>query len=247
MATTGPWRQFAETSHQIFTGLATPTEPWVQQPFVRGNTQLPWAEVLEWACGWAARTSDRAAAATRITLAVFTLGGELIRYSCSSGAPSNYSSIGFDCTAFLERLSGGFGRGPAVNCTDCATIVSTFANAVGCDLWQSRMFNQIVPFEVNPIRLIGQGTFGPVCGTGLFNYHEVAWEGLCTAMHEVYDACIAALAPTPPSPGLTPIVPTNIRPGWPNQALYRDLLVAPSSRWICQPQPLLSRTRRPVF
>ena len=57
----------------------------------------------------------------------------------------------FECTQFLDRLRGGPGLGGTVNCTDCAVIVSTFSNALGCDLWQSRMGSQ--QFEVNPIRL----------------------------------------------------------------------------------------------
>lgn len=242
-----PWAEFAESSHVIYTVLRTPTRPWVQQPFVRGNTQLPWADVLKWACRWASQSFNAVSAATQITLALFALGGERLRYSCAAGAPSNYSFPEFDCSGFIERLEGGFGRGPNVNCSDCATIVSTFANAVGCDLSQSRMFNQVTPFAVNPIQLIGQGSFGAVCGTGFFNYHEVAWGGLCTEREEVYDACVALLAPAAPFAPLLTLVPANILFGWPNQGLYRDLLAAPTSRSVCKPQPALSRQRRLVF
>jgi hypothetical protein len=242
-----PWTQFAETSHLIFTVLSIPTSPWVQHPFIRSNTQLPWSDVLQWACRWAALSLNPAVAATQITVAIFTQGGERIRYGCQSGGASNYSSPEFDCTGFLERLAGGFGRGPSVNCSDCATFVSTFANAIGCDLWQSQMFNQLTPFAVNNLQMIGQGSFGPVCGTGLFNYHEVAWEGLCTERDQVYDACVALFAPPAPFLPLFPLVPTNIPFGWSNQGLYRDLLAPPGSRAICQPQPALSRRRRFVY
>lgn len=242
-----PWRQFAETSHVVFTVLRTPTSPWLQQPFVPGNTQLPWADVLEWACRWAAGSMTREAAATQVTHALFALAGERFRYSCVAGAPSNYSFPAFDCSGFLERLAGGFGRGPNVNCSDCATVVSTFSNALGCDLWQARMFNQVTPFAVNPLQLIGQPSLGLVCGRGVFNYHEVAWVGLCTEREEVYDACVSLLAPAAPFPPFFTLVPANIVFGRPNEGLYRDLLAAPSSRSICRPQPALSRQRRPVF
>jgi hypothetical protein len=241
-----PWTTFAETAHVIFTVLRTPTSPWIQHPFSRGNTQLPWADVLQTACTWARGTFDARTAAGQITMALFALGGERLRYSCLAGAPSNYSFQGFDCSAFLERLAGGFGRGPSVNCSDCATIVSTFANAVGCDLSQSRMFNPVTPFGANPLQLIGQQTFGPVCGLGVFNYHEVAWSGLCTEFEDVFDACIAVAAPAAPLFPLITLVPANLRFGWPNQGLYRDLIAAPGSRSVCQAQPT-ARQRRLVF
>jgi hypothetical protein len=242
-----PWTQFAETSHLIFTVLRVPTLPWVQQPFVNNNTQLPWSDVLQWACRWAALSRHPAIAATQITLAIFAQGGERIRYGCQSGGASNYSSPEFDCTGFLERLAGGFGRGSTVNCSDCATFVSTFANVLGCDLWQSQMFHQLTPFAVNNIQMIGQGSFGPVCGRGLFNYHEVAWEGLCNEQEQVYDACVALWARPAPFLPFGPLIPAGIPFGWPNQGFYRDLLAQPGSRSVCQPQPALSRRRRLVY
>ena len=65
----------------------------------------------------------------------------------------------FDATHFLERLKGGLGNGIYVNCTDCATITSTFANALGADLWQSRMEppagSLSFGFDLNPMLGIG--------------------------------------------------------------------------------------------
>lgn len=240
------WVPFAETSHRIFTVLRTPTRPWLQQPFVDGNTQLPWADVLQVACVWARGTFSLREAASQITLALFATEDERLRYSCTAGAPSNYSFQDFDCTGFLERMSGGFGRGPNVNCSDCATIVSTFSNAVGCDLSQSRMFNPVTPFAVNTLQLIGQPHFGAVCGFGVFNYHEVAWSGGCTEADDVFDACVAVFAPAAPLLPLTVVIPSGIPFGFPNQGFYRDLLAAPGARSICQARPM-SRQRRLVF
>ena len=71
-----PWSEFAESSHRVFSVLSVPRAPWQQQLFVPANTQLPWTDVLEFACRWAgsARTLDDAA--TRVTEAVFGLGGD---------------------------------------------------------------------------------------------------------------------------------------------------------------------------
>lgn len=242
----GPWHDFDVSAHRIYVVLREPTLPWTQQPFTRQNTQLPWAEVLEWACRWAAlsQSVDRAAAA--ITFQVFQLGAiGCIAYDCTGGSFTNYAYPEFDCTSFLARLAGGYGRGPRVNCSDCATMVSTFANCVGADLWQSQMFNIVAPFQCNLTRLIGAYFFGAVCGAGLFNYHEVAWEGACSDIEDVYDACLEVLAPPPPLPSLAPFLPADVAFGW-APGCYRDLLVAPASRPLCQAQPQ-TRQRRMVY
>jgi len=44
------------------------------------------------------------------------------------------------------------GLGEKVNCTDSANTVSTLANLLGCDLWQSRMGWS---FDLNPLIAIG--------------------------------------------------------------------------------------------
>lgn len=242
----GPWIDFEMTQHRIYVILRPPTLPWMQTPFDAANTQLPWAEVLERACGWAAFATTPYAAASAITSAVFNLGPGRIAYDCRGGNPTNYSFPAFDCSAFLERLAGDYGRGPRVNCTDCATIVSTFANILGTDLWQSRMFNQIVPFRCNSMRLIGAPYFGAVCGTGLFNYHEVAWEGSCSDLDDVFDACLEVFFPPPPAVGYATYVPSDINFGWAYGNTYRDFVVSPESRYICQAQPT-TRRRRYVY
>ena len=241
-----PWRDFDTSRHRIYVVLRQPTLPWLQQPFSSSNTQLPWAEVLEWSCRWGALAKSTGIAATAITAAVSRLGPRRIAYDCRGGNPTNYSYPYFDCTAFLERLSGGYGRGPRVNCTDCATIVSTFANAIGADLWQSRMFNQIFPFRCNLMRLIGAPFFGAVCGSGFFNYHEVAWEGMCSDFDDIYDACVEVFAPAPPAIAFAIYMPADLNFGWAIGSSYRDFLVSPEARPICQAQPQ-TRRRRLVY
>jgi hypothetical protein len=116
-----------------------PTGPWQQAPYNAVNKQVPWTEVLDYACSWAAGAMTADDAAGKVTDAVHNLGPGTFRYDCPGGGSPRYASPGFDCTAFLDRLRGGAGNGVYVNCSDCATIVSTFANALGADLWQSRM------------------------------------------------------------------------------------------------------------
>jgi hypothetical protein len=242
----GAWRDMTTTSHQIYTLVSVPTHPWAQLPFDSDNTQLPWADVLGWACTWASGARTRETAAAAITRRVHELGPARIRYNCVNGGPSNYSFLAFDCTAFLDRMASGFGNGPAVNCSDCATIVSTFANAIGCDLWEGQMFDSFQPFPVNPVRLIGDTAFQGVCGTGFFQYHEVAWTGDCEADDKVFDACLEIALLATPLEVAIPLLPVDLTFGVPGSGNYRDRLAAPAGRLLCRPRPE-NRQRRFVF
>jgi hypothetical protein len=248
------WTDFAFTRHTVYTVLRAPTQPWLQLPDDERNTQLPWTELLDVACRWAAGATTVEAAAARVTEAVYQLGRTgVLDYDCagpsvfSVGTPHYTLLPGFfDCSAFLERIHGGFGNGRFVNCSDCAAAVSTFANVLGCDLWQSRMFGP-VPFPLNPTRSIGSRLWLSACSVGAYSMHEVAWTGACGIADHVYDACVEVDGDVDPTrPPHTPHLPVNLRFGAPGQGQYRDRLAAPSGRIICQPQPL-TRQRRLVM
>lgn len=241
----GPWTDFASTEHRIYSVLAAPTAPWQQLPYGPANTQLPWTDVLEHACRWALLRTDRDGAAGAVTSAVFQLGPGTVTYDCPGGGASHYSWGSFDCTAFLDRLAGGAGNGIYVNCSDCATIASTFANSLGCDLWQSRMGWY---FDLNPILAIGSNTWQTACGWSGFSYHEVAWKAACDVNDPVFDACLKVdgdADPTAADPNHLPLLPVNLRFGNPGDGDYRDRLATPAGRPNCDPQPA-TRTRRAV-
>jgi hypothetical protein len=242
-----PWTDFATSEHRIYTVLETPTSPWQQAPYHSGNTQLPWAEVLDYVCRWALVAPDVDSAAARITRSVYDLGSAIVEYDCPGGGGTRYAAPAFNCTAFLERLRGGIGNGLYVNCTDCATIVSVFANILGCDLWQSRMGWS---FDLNPILAIGFNVWYPGCqnwsGTG-FYYHEVAWKGACTENEEVFDACLQVDGDADPTTAPhTPMLPVNLRFGNVGDGLYRDRLATPAGRPNCAPQTS-TRQRRTII
>jgi hypothetical protein len=248
-----PWTDFAVSRHLIYSIIGLPTAPWVQQPYLPTNTQLPWIEVLDFACRWAAGAQSRDEAATRITRAIYDAGGERIEYDCTGpaavqlGTP-HYTLIPglFECTEFLERLRGGLGNGRYVNCSDCASAVATFANVLGCDLWQSRMFGG-VPFSLNPTRAIGSSTWLSACAVGAYNMHEVAWKGDCTDQDEVFDASLQVDGDADPTRGPhTPLLVANLRFGRTGEGQYRDRLASPAGRWLCEPQPH-TRQRRFVI
>jgi hypothetical protein len=244
------WRDFGWSAHRIYAVLDVPTAPWQQQPFGEANTQLPWSEVLEYACAWASgeRTVDGAARA--ITAGVYSLGQRLVRYDCPGGGSTHYTWLVprpmVDCTAFLELLDGGPGNGRLVDCIDCAAIVSSFANALGCDLWQSGMFSPDgTPFALNPILAVGTTVWQTACNWGAFGYHEVAWKGACNTDDAVFDACLlvnGAIDPTR-APHI-PLLAANLEFGQPGQGYYRDRLAAPVGRPNCTPRPNATRQRR---
>jgi hypothetical protein len=246
LQSTDPWIDLTTSRHRIYILLEVPKSPWQQSPFAPTNTQLPWTEVLNYACRWASGATQLDDVATLVTREVYHLGEitpQILEYDCPGGGGTRYAYPDFDCTAFLERLGGGTGRGRYVNCSDCATIVSTFANSLGCDLWQSRMGNS---FALNPILAIGSSIWQTACGWDGFSYHEVAWKGACTANEEVFDACLQVDGDIDPTTAPhTPLLPTNLRFGNPDDGQYRDRLAAPSGRLNCNPQPT-TRTRRQI-
>lgn len=238
------WHRFDTTRHRVYTLFAVPTAPWQQAPFNAANTQVPWTEVLDYACRWADGATSQDMAAALVTQAVYGLGPSIVTYDCPGGGSSHYSFPDFDCTAFVDRLRGGVGNGIYVNCSDCATIVASFANVLGCDLWQSKMG---WGFALNELLAIGSTVWQTACGWPGFSYHEVAWEAACTANDDVFDACLRVDGDSDPTgPPRVPLLPQDLRFGNPGDLLYRDRLATPAGRPSCNPQPA-TRQRRFVI
>ncbi len=244
----GSWTDFETTQHRIYVLAEMPKAPWTQ---AAGSTQLPWTEVLDYACKWAFLAKTPGEVAKRITHAVYDLGPSIVTYDCPGGGSTHYAvGSSFDATHFLERLKGGMGNGIYVNCTDCATIVSTFANVLGADLWQSRMEPPVGSlfwgFDLNPLLAIGSTDWQTACGWGAFSYHEVAWKDACTENEAVYDACLQVDGDADPATAPhTPLQPVNLKFGGIGAGLYRDRLAAAAGRPNCEPNPG-SRQRRAV-
>lgn len=236
------WRDAVTTEHRVYLLLQAPKAPWHARAATADDNQVLWTGVLEVACRWASGCLNAVDAAEDVTQAVNGLGG-LVEYGCPIGALTMYAApLGldaFDCTSFLELLDGQQGNGRYVNCSDCATVVSTFANALGCDLWQSRMGSYIPAFETNPMQAIGTDRIGSPCGWGLgFTYHEVAWTGSCGLDDEVFDACCRIA-----TGGLSTRLPVDLKFGAEGTGQYGDLIAAPTTRWACVPRPQERRRR----
>jgi hypothetical protein len=188
----GSWTNMITTNHRIYVVLESPNSPWTPDS-LPSDTQVPWTDVLDFACVWAAGTKNQLDASTAVTTKVYgTIG---LTYDTTRGASVyTQNSYGgknqFLCTFFLEFLKGGTGKGYIVNCTDCATIVATFANSIGCNLTESTMYGSSA-FKCNKIIAIGGTSWGyPFPPGNQFAYHEVAWTGGVGYNDMIYDACL---------------------------------------------------------
>ena len=195
------WYRMDKTRHRIYTVLKEPMMPWRQSPYP--DTQNPWSEVLDFSSEWARGTNSLDGAAAAITTKVNLPMGEFeydwmvgnYHYSTSRvadpGGDDPTAPDVFHCTKYIERLNGGYGYGKYVNCTDCASIVATFSNIVGCELWESRM---VLNFALNEIIYIGSSKWGkPFPDSmypGMYSYHEVAWKGSAELNDNIFDACL---------------------------------------------------------
>lgn len=275
----GGWQGMGTTNHRIYVILNVATRPWVQNANL-SNQQLPWTDVLDLSCEWANGATTADAATTTITQKVNS--GILSSGGLIYGASTFYTTTAaypwsFDCTAFLNFVAGrAGGRGRAVNCSDCATIVTTFANVLGCNVFASTMFPSATAqnFYCNKIQVIGKTTWAyPFPGTpneGFFTYHEVAWTGAGAYIDPLYDACLKVDSSSNPwdwtNPALThtPELPVKMQfttqgikwtqaiPTPFTDASYRERLTRNSSAGIgnCIPAgqwPNTPSGRRPVF
>lgn len=171
-----------ETRHRMYVILAPPSLPW--SAAFEDRERWLWPEVLDFACNWAegARTVDEAA--RMITAALFDLGqADERRGGLRYHGSARYAKSWFLCNEFLDHLTG---KAPSssVNCSDLATILSTFANALGCRLYQAQCGRSIV---ASPVRVIGSPADPPT----RFGYHEIAWDGSSSENDRVWDACLA--------------------------------------------------------
>jgi hypothetical protein len=196
-AADGTWVSMGSSAHRIYVVLDTPFLPWLQPPTPPASiTQLPWVDALDYACAWAGGKLNLLDTATAVTEAVNSSLG--LAYDTSHGATKYTQAIGpsswFLCTAFLAFLNHQpESKGNIVNCTDCATVVSSFANLLGCQLSAAVMASP-GGFLCNKIVAIGGGQVWdfPFPPANRFSYHEVAWTGAFGYGDQIFDACLLA-------------------------------------------------------
>ena len=237
LAEPNTWTSFQTTAHRTYVVLELPSCPWEPRSCDPKNIQAPWTEALEYACHWAAGiTKNLDLAASMVTDRVFALGKTLVTYA-SSGT---FTDDKFDLTRFIALLDGKASKSHTLNCDDCASVVSTFANLLGCNLWQSSM-GSTMGFHTNPVLQVGHSQWTT---TG-YLHHSVAWKGDCLGNDELFDAFLKVDGDMQPNqPPQFPLQPARIRFGIGRDRTYHFRLVRSGE---CEPIPnsvIYKRTRR---
>lgn len=184
-----------------------------------------WVEVVDMVTRWIdGGTADpNAVAAAIVTGVYFELA---LVYDTQNGASAYtwYPGFGwensqFDLSAFLVRENGD-----TINCSDAASLVSTFANMVGVDIrYHILQRGDGMGFDLNYIRAIGQPVFDetPFIGDrGRFSYHAVVGPPDGT----FYDGTLQLDGDgTPTAPPHVPLLAAGM--------VAVDYLIALSSEW----------------
>lgn len=217
MNTAGQWQTIARTKHHIYVILRKPQRPW-------SNELFPWVEALKYSCIWAEGAMTKEEVAKKVVTKVNQ--SLALQYDITSGSSSyvklTEQNAYFNLSAFLRHM-GNHSYSDIVNCTDCATICATFANAVGCSLSEKRMYDTINGrgFLCNKIQAIGFEEWA-VPFDGGFSYHEVCMmeplqktprpSELAENNYYVYDACLKLDGSSTPDSdrGRVPYLPTGM-------------------------------------
>jgi hypothetical protein len=199
------------TEHQIAIVLGFPRPPWSSLTPALVDTSLPWWEVLVRACAAAGGAPTLDDAAARITETVFNVwGGRYYRWNSGAetfASDAGESHLAFDCSRFLSLLDAI--PPPAreiVDCSDIATIVSSFAAILGCPIEQLTLFRGL---NCEVLKLVGHDAWR--FGLG-FPLHEVGVSVLSAADPQVWDGCLMLSGDATRGPGIptTGLLPTGL-------------------------------------
>ena len=194
----GAWYFLARTHHRVYCTPRCPNEPWILSEHGVAN---PWTAALDIACQASNAAGGEDLDAVAAGLCEMLNPGGLapnpfrLAYTVDDPADPHYNGPNgtLDFSAFLERADGGAGNGELVNCDDCAGLVVTLANLLGCDLYEQ----YISTSAMHPVIPIGEGqwwanflgflpSFGAT-GDGVLTYHRVAWRGNNASDAVVFD------------------------------------------------------------
>ena len=200
----GTWVNMRTIDTTVYFIPARPTLPWIID--TNGNRSNPWADALDMLLGWGVEgMSSIVDISTQINLHINRNINFV--YEIERGATSWLAINGnFRCTDFITNVNSG--REIIGNCTDCATVISTFANLLGANLNQIIFIrNDGSSFWCNRIKVIGfrdmwqfpfplraNGTRAAINDTtavrGGFGYHEIASTGTGSISDSIYDPCL---------------------------------------------------------
>lgn len=279
------WQPMQVTRHRVFVLLDTPKSPWTPHYLPNMNEGPPYAiplisEALTAACLMARGAKTKEAAAKSIADNLYE-SGVFIYNPNSAYSNDEQARVAhfwgeddsedakmvrrFYLSKVLERMNEGYGLGDKANCLDCALIVSSLANALGCNLQVAKLQNTPSTdstdpdhitnnrFEINAICAIGRGSSKETMpgleddGKYYFSFHAIAWQPASNDAafddpeNLIYDACLRFVRGQNDEGEETYLPATGIALGTAGDAdKYIGLLAVPgeTGRARCKAQPL---------
>jgi peptidoglycan hydrolase-like protein with peptidoglycan-binding domain len=217
----------------IYTILTKPQEPWNNDIFTSGSNL--WISVLQLLCSsWAKGLKTVDDAASAITDRIFNSG---FKYDTVQGASFFTSGRSqSNLKDWLMELNLPANARKPMNCTDCATILTSLANSLGCELFISRFYNTIKRgFDCHKIISIGFSNWDYPFSDGSrggFSYHEIGWKNTCDESDPIFDPCLKTAKDPVNKPAKDPELPVNI-----TFDVYEPKLVVPADLAGVKPAP----------
>jgi len=203
----GTWHKIPgsiTTEHTVYTiydkprltESADPTPPY-----------LAWVRCVDMVCGWVNGYANLEQLCSIITDKVNTYFG--LQYDTSSGAchyttTATFPRQSMKMSDFIEDYDTS--NFTVVNCSDCACLVSTFANHIGVDHKYLILGYTTGSIPLNYQKPIGRNWMIPF--RGYFNYHAVATKDDGTTISDA--CCVLDNDDDPRSPPHTALLPVNI-------------------------------------
>jgi hypothetical protein len=197
----------------LFTTASMPQEPWNNDTYSGGSNL--WLSVLELLCTqWANGQKTADGAAGQITDKIFSSGFKYDTVRGESKFTSGWS--GANLKSWLYELTLSEALRKPMNCTDCATILTCLANALGSELYSSRFEHTIKDgFDCHKIISIGFSNWDypfpdPSHTSGGFSYHEIGWKNSCDETEPIFDPCLKTATDPVKAPEKNALLPVNI-------------------------------------
>lgn len=218
------WKKMGASNHLIYTILGTPGYPWGgEDVFVWSNEEecrnRPWISALDVMYPYVKGIKDLKSLYRKITETVNSEFG--FKYDVKQGRPKYYSESDIFFYFYLAWCIKDMANHveAIINCTDCAAIVTTFANLYGGQL-SVRMIGS--GFDCYKIQSIGSHDWAYTfqssskTGQGHFSMHQIAVEytgkDQDNRTTEVYDSCLKVDdSPTPGEPHGNAVLPVGMR------------------------------------
>lgn len=194
---TGEWRTMRSTQHTIYTILGSVNLPWRSSDAPSLDYSRPWTDALDFLMPYVQGLQTRDAVMDRLVHTIYENlglvygGGEFFTTLLGEGSP---------CQAlYLQEFLTRTPTDNWVDCTDCASLLVTFANILGCNMQLLLLHGEReIYYQTGKMLLIGEREWRlPQSGTkgaGYFDYHFVAvpntMGAITNATARIYDACL---------------------------------------------------------